>query len=166
MAPAEGQFAHRPPVLVRFGPNDSRFARRRLSLRPLRSPPYRHPTGRNGARSHGSGHAGRYGRAFPRARPSSRGSAAGAARSCWAGGRRRRGAGAGGGVAQTGSVGKSSTRVITPWHRVRNVLGRRSNTSCAMASISASEGAFASVHIRTSLACVMLGRILVLLVSV
>src|SRR6478736_3499685 len=65
----------------------------------------------------------------------------------------------------TSSVGKSSTRMITPSHRVRNVLGRRSNTSCAMASISASEGAFASVHIRTYLPCVMPVRILVLRVD-
>src|SRR6185369_13298065 len=55
--------------------------------------------------------------------------------------------------------------MITPSHSVRNPFGRRSNTSCAMASISASEGAFASVHIRTYLACVVPVRILVLRVD-
>src|ERR1700716_361750 len=48
---------------------------------------------------------------------------------------------------RTSSVGKSSTRMITPSHRSRKPFGRRSKISCAMASISASDGAFALVHI-------------------
>jgi hypothetical protein len=48
---------------------------------------------------------------------------------------------------RTSSVGKSSTRMITPSHRARKLPGRRSKISCAIVSISASEGAFADVHI-------------------
>src|SRR4029077_19849001 len=48
---------------------------------------------------------------------------------------------------RTSSVGKSSTRMITPSHSLRKVFGSRAKMSCAMASISASEGAFAEVHI-------------------
>ena len=44
-------------------------------------------------------------------------------------------------------VGKSATRMITPSHRVRKPLGRRSKISCAIASISASDGAFVVFHI-------------------
>src|SRR6202453_493224 len=47
---------------------------------------------------------------------------------------------------RTSSVGKSSIRMITPSHSPRKFSGRRSKTSCAMASISASDGALAEVH--------------------
>src|ERR1700751_4179933 len=37
--------------------------------------------------------------------------------------------------------------MITPSHKLRKVFGSRAKMSCAMASISAREGAFAEVHI-------------------
>src|ERR1700746_2103507 len=48
---------------------------------------------------------------------------------------------------RTSSVGKSSTRMITPSHKLRKVFGSRAKMSCAMDSISAREGAFAEDHI-------------------
>ena len=103
-----------------------------------RSPPYRRRTARNGGRSRGSARGGRCGPASPRARPSNPGSAGGRARPCWAGGRcrhcsaaagRRPGTGRAGRIrsracisSSTSSVGKSSTRMITPSHRVAKAL--------------------------------------------